>query len=261
MRNSIKILGLSFWCAATFPAYATLVEIPYTSGKKAGTVVITKVSNVQMSPDTLKIGMASIRLSLKTDVLPAVCGAKPTIVAQFIAPFGGVFQTADTSDDWNAYATMPASGLIAVDSVNILKSGSPDPAWRAPGFDLFSEGPGNSCTGMEYFMAPRWNRVVFMRMGSGVDYRLKVSFQVKSETYEAPTPMIQNSYLNSLTLHYVINANSTDVNGAPVSLQPRFAFRSVAPSLDWKSAALYNPLGVRLKREARPREVVIPLRR
>jgi hypothetical protein len=245
----------------TGAASAALHEVPYTGGKKAGTVVITKVSNTSMSPDTVKIGPATIRLTMITDILLAVCGAKPTIAAQFVAPFAQVWQTADTSTHWNGFPAMPASGLIGVDSIDIRKNGSPDPAWRAPGFGLFSEGPGTSCTGTEYFMEPRWNRVVFMRFGSGVDYRLKVSFQVQTGASENPTPMIDNSWLVSLTMHYVLNANSTDVSGAPVSIRAPRVARAAPVRGDWRTMDLYSPLGVKLRREPGRFEAVVPVRR
>ncbi len=243
-------------------ARATLLEIPYSGGKKAGTVVVTKVSNVQMSPDTLKIGLAVIRFSLKSDILLAVCGAKPTIVAQFLGGFASVSQTRDTSANWNTYTTWPVfDSLVRIDSLNILKNGMPDPEWRAPGFDLFSEGPGRSCTGTEYFLAPRWNRVVFMQMGSGVVYRLKVSFQAQNGTTENPTSMIYNSYLNSITVHYVLNANSTDVSGAPVSIRAQRVSRVSMGAADWRRMDLYSPLGVKIHRETGRFEALIPVRR
>jgi hypothetical protein len=191
-----------------------------------------------------------------------VCGAKPTIVAQFVAPASAVWHTLDTSSDWNALTTLPGStARETIQPIEGWENYGAQASNLAPGFALFSQGQRNTCTGEEYFMSPHWNRVVFMHFGSGVDYRAKFSFQVKRDTSYAPTPMLQFQSLKSLTLHYVVNTASNDLNGAPVSLQPRFAFRSASSSLDWKSTTLYNPLGVRLKREARPQEVVIPFRR
>lgn len=255
------VLALGVFAFMTAAAQAELLEIPYTGGKKAGTVVITKVSSTQMSPDTVKIGAAMIRLTLKAENLIAVCGAKPTIVAQFVAPFATVSQTSDTSTNWNAYNTMPTSGLVPLDSIDIWRSGGVQPAWRAPGFDLFSEGSGRSCTNTEYLMHPRWNRVVFMPFGTGVGYRLKVSFQTLTGSTENPTPMIFNAWLNTVTMHYVLNAGSSDLSGAPVSLRrPESRVNRITQGTkDWRTVDLYNPLGMKIRREPGRFEAVVPL--
>jgi hypothetical protein len=242
-------------------ASATVLQIPYTGGKMAGTVVISISSGGKTTPDTLSIAGATIRFYFASGVLPAVCGAKPTIVAQFLAPASAIFQTLDTSADWNGLTTFLGVGnggaVPSIDAWEFMGASSPH---RAPGFPLFSAGQTSSCAGEEYFLAPRWNRVVFMHFGSGVDYRARMSFQVKSDTSYAPTPMLQYHVLKSLTLHYVINTASNDLSGAPVSLQPPRFSRASAPPFDWRNADLYNPLGVRLRRDAGRFEPALPAR-
>jgi hypothetical protein len=58
----------------------------------------------------------------------------------------------------------------------------------------------------------------------------------------------------------VLNANSTDLSG-PVALRPDRPGRTDPRLGAGAATTLYNPLGIRLRREARAHEVVIPLRR
>lgn len=255
--------SIAWMCALiAFPigSPASQLVIPYAGGKASGSVVVEMASNMRMSPDTLKIGAITVRFAALTDVLPAVCGAKPMMAVQFLAPHGLVSQTADTSTEWTAFATMPSSGLIAVDSLNLLKGGVAAPAWRAPGFALFEAGPKNTCMHDEYFMATGWNRVVFLRYGSGVDYRAKLSFRTVIDSSYALTPMIQGTVLKSLTLHYVLNANSGDLHEPLISLAPRMLHPRKSPQ-GWRDMNLYDVRGVRVHREPLRFQAVVPVAR
>jgi hypothetical protein len=251
---------LAWLLVPTVFASATIVQIPYTGGKMAGTVAISTGSGGETTPDTLVIAGVTIRFYFASGTLPAVCGAKPTIVAQFLAPASTIFQTQDTSTNWNGLATFPGTGSgAAVAPIDAWEFMGASSSHRAPGFPLFSTGQTASCSGEEYFLSPRWNRVVFLHYGSGVDYRARMSFQVKSDTSYAPTPMLQYHVLKSLTLHYVINTASNDLSGAPVSLQPPRS-RALASPFDGPNAELYNPLGVKLKRDPGLHEPALPAR-
>ena len=249
MKTPASLLSFAVF---TGTALATVLQVPYTGGKQSGAVVISTHSGDSHSgqsspnPDTVRIAGLTVRLYDKIDVALTVCGFKGPTVALFTGAFGTVWQSADTSADWNRFDTIPA-GAIAVDSVTGWEgNGGSAPVKRVgQGFALFSAGQRNTCQGAEYFMAPKWNRVVFLRFGSGVDYRAKLSFQSKRDTTFGILPQFQ--VITSITLNYVINQNAKDLSG-PVGLRPEkpkgFAPRH-APKVEYD---LYNPLGIRLNR-------------
>jgi hypothetical protein len=252
-KRHLALLGL-------FPVLAPAMtyDIPYTGGKLSGSVVISG-SVSSMSRDTVQLGAARIYLGIGAKLMLTVCGFKPPTMVQFVAPFGSVAQSVDTSSDWNDFTAYPDS-VTSVPPVTTWSGGGSD-SLVAPGFELFRAGQNNSCAGEEYFKASGWNRVVFLRFGSGVDYRAKLSFQEMNDTvYVGPPTNTTYQILRSLRLYYVVNANSTDLAG-PVALRPDRPGRA-APRLRAGAVTdLYNPLGIRLRREARAHEVVIPLRR
>ena len=54
-------------------------------------------------------------------------------------------------------------------------------------------------------MTPGWNRVVFLRFGSGVDYRAKLSFQSVDDTvFQGPPSFTTYRVLRSITMQYVM---------------------------------------------------------
>jgi len=233
------------------------------AAKIAGTTTLTVDGMGRISPDTVRVGNITIRFAYQSGYMLAICGAKPTTVVQFLPPFGSVRQRADTSSSWNQFGSYPDSNLVTVDTIAAIagENGSMDPlsGIRAPGFALFSAGTRNTCSGAEYFMASRWNRVVFLRYGSGVDYRAKLSFQVIRDTSYAPTMMLQYSELRSIVLHYVVNRASSDLSGAPVSLRVPRPTRVSTGLKAGDITELYNPLGVKV-REPKRFQAVVPLR-
>jgi hypothetical protein len=99
-------------------------------------------------------------------------------------------------------------------------------------------------------MEPKWNRVVFLRYGSGIDYRAKLTFgSVIDTSYTTPPSYSSYHRIQKISLHYVLNANSTDMAG-PVSLRPERPGRGDLRFGARVEHDLYNPLGVRLKRGA-----------
>jgi hypothetical protein len=246
-------------------ATAAVHQIPYTGGKLAGSVVLSGPSapavagQPRLPQDTVKIGSGvTVRFGYASNVLPAVCGAKATYVVQIP---GQVWQTADTSTNWNGLGTYPATGLVAVDSLNAWSSFFDAPASRAPGFPLFQSGGNNDCSGESYFMEPKWNRVVFLRFGSGIDYRAKLTFESVDDTsYFTPPGYTSYHVLRKITLYYVLNANSMDLAG-PVSVRPARPSRGETRFGAGVVHDLYNPLGLRLRREAGRHEPVLSVPR
>jgi hypothetical protein len=119
----------------------------------------------------------------------------------------------------------------------------------APGFELFKAGQNNNCAGEEYSMTRGWNRVVFLRYGSGVDYRAKLSFQAVDDTvYQGPPSFTTYQILRSLRLDYVLNSNSTDLSG-PVSIRTARPDRGPSRFGARVEHELYNPLGIKLRHE------------
>jgi hypothetical protein len=243
-------------------AAAAVHQIPYNGGKLAGSVVLSGPSvpatiggQPGIPQDTVKIGSAvTVRFGYASNTLPAVCGAKQGYVVQIL---GAVWQTADTSSDWNGLGTYPSSGLVAVDSINAWPSFDVQVPARAPGFGLFQSGQNNTCSGEAYIMEPKWNRVVFLRYGSGIDYRVKLTFgSVIDTSYTTPPSYTSYHRLQKISLHYVLNANSTDLAG-PVSLRPSRPARGELRFGARVEHDLYNPLGVRMKRYAGRYEPVL----
>lgn len=242
------------------PARAALYDIPYNGGKQSGSVVVAVDGTVGTVSDTIRIGGLEVRLGTGVGQFLTVCGYKPPVVAQFAASFGTAGQTEDMSADWNAFTVYPAEGLIALDSVPIYSGSEGDSAF-GPGFEVYKRGQNNSCEGEEYSLSSGWNRVVFLRFGSGVDYRAKLSFRAVDDTsYVGPPSFTNYHVLRSLRLDYVINANSTDLAGPTAIRAPRGS-RIDGPVQAGTAQERYNPLGVRLRRAAHDHEVVIPLRR
>jgi hypothetical protein len=228
---------------------ATVLQIPYTpsDGKKTGSVEISTANG--LDPDSVKLGLLTIRLYDGVKVALAVCGFKPTTVVQIVGGFSVVHQTADTSADWNQLGTYPhLSNLVKVDSIKAWDGDMSSGVERtAPGFALFKSGQTNTCSGAEYFMEPNWNRVVFVSFGSGINYRAKLSFQAKSDTSYGMLPRFQ--VLRSITMYYVITANSDDVSGGPIAVRPEARTRARGSSGLKVDYDVYNPLGIRLGRE------------
>jgi hypothetical protein len=243
-------------------ALASVLEVPYTGGKIEGTLELQINSGSSVSPDSIRFGGrggATIRFHAASYALPFVCGAKPTIVAQFLGASAAMWQTPDSSTDWNAltWLHLQRSSLPLIEGWD-GSGGTPPPHER--GVPLFSAGSHDSCAGEDYVMSPHWNRVVFMHFGDGRDYRGRFSFQVKHDTLYAPTPTLRYRVLKHLTLHYVIAEESNDLSGAPVALNaPRRPRAFGAPS--GSVTDLYTPLGVKVRREPGRFEALVPLRR
>ena len=237
---------------------AAVYDIPYTGGKVSGSLVVPVSSTGSMGLDTVRLGSAGIFLGNGAKLMLTVCGFKPPTVVQFQAPFGSVSQGADMSSDWNGFTTYPSTVVPVRDATIWLNEND---SLVAPGFELFKSGQNNSCAGAEYGMTAGWNRVVFLRFGSGVDYRAKLSFQAVDDTvYVGPPTFTTYQILRGIRLYYVMNMNSTDLAG-PVALRPDRPGRADPRLGAGTATGLYNLLGARLRREARAHEVVIPLRR
>jgi hypothetical protein len=252
MKNlfvSTQGLAIIFLAGA---ASAAILEIPYTGGKQSGAVEISTSSGdpgsgnlgFRTHPDTVRIGGLTVRLYTGAELALTVCGFKPPTVAIFDAPFGSVRQSPDKSAEWSRFAGHPDS-TIALDSVTGYQGYGTSARRVGQGFNLYKAGERNTCMGAEYSMEPDWNRIVFLRFGSGVDYRAKVSFQVKRDTVFGFNPQYQ--ILKSITLHYVLNANSNDLSG-PVAIRPARSRGATRQGLQ-VPYDVYNPLGIRLKRE------------
>ncbi|MCD6023582.1 MAG: hypothetical protein K0Q91_498 [Fibrobacteria bacterium] len=233
-----KLIALSL-AGLVLEAPATVLQIPLTGNRTTGSAVIS--ANGAPSPDTVNIGSLAVSL-YNGGTLPAVCGAKPTTVVHIRAPFGIAKQTPDTATDWNHLNVFPeASSLVSIDSIKTWEANTGTER-VAQGFALYQSGSTSTCMGAEYFMAPKWNRVVFLSFGSGVGYRAKLSFQGTRETVYGVYPRYQ--VLESITLYYVVTVNSTDMSGGPVALRPARLGPGPRAERD-----LYNPLGIRLSRE------------
>ena len=230
-------------------ASATVLQIPYTisEGKKTGSVEISIANG--LDPDSVRLGGLIVRLYDGVKVALAVCGFKPTTVVQIIGGFSVVHQTTDTSADWNQLGTFPhLSNLVKVDSIKAWDGDMSSGVERTgPGFALFKSGETNSCSGAEYFMERNWNRVLFVTFGSGISYRAKLSFQAKKDTTYGMLPRFQ--VLRSVTLYYVLTANSDDVSGGPIAVRPEVRTRARGSSGLKVDYDVYNPLGIRLGRE------------
>lgn len=229
------------------PSSASIREIAYAGGKQSGSVeIVTSSGNPLQSilnPDTVRIGGLTVRLYNRVDGVPAACSFKPLAAALFDAPLGSVRQSPDMSADWDRFGGHPDT-TIPVDTLSGPQgAGYPSAVMRGtPAVGLFKAGGTNTCMGSEYFMEPNWNRIVFLRFGSGVDYRAKLSFQAKRDTVWGFNPQYQ--VITSITLHYVLNANSNDLSGpAAVLPKPTGGFGRTGVKVDYD---LYNPLGVRL---------------
>lgn len=245
----MKKLAIAFSLAGfVLEAPATVLQIPLTGNRTTGSVVISSTGTP--SPDTVNIGSLAVSL-YNGGILPAVCGAKPTTVVHFRAPFGIAKQTPDTATDWNNMNVFPAaSGLSTIDSIRTWEANTGTER-VAQGFALYESGSTSTCMGAEYFMAPKWNRVVFVSFGSGVGYRAKLSFQARQETVYGIYPRYQ--ILESITLYYVVTINSTDLSGGPVALRPARPGLGLRAGLD-----LYNPLGIKLDRKPGRFEPALP---
>ena len=226
---------------------ATVLQIPYTisEGKKTGSVEISIANG--LDPDSVKLGLLTMRLYDGVQVAPAVCGFKPTTVVQILG--GEVHQTTDTSADWNQLETFPHfSNLAKVDPIKAWDGDMSSGVERTgPGFALFQSGQTNTCSGAEYFMERNWNRVLFVTFGSGISYRAKLSFQAKKDTTYGMLPRFQ--VLRSVTLYYVLTANSDDVSGGPIAVRPEVRTRARGSSGLKVDYDVYNPLGIRLGRD------------
>jgi hypothetical protein len=257
-----KISWLAAGLLAGAPVFAITQQIAYTGGKLVGSTEISMRSgdvttgSYAISPDTVRFGTVfALRFFMVNDPLPAVCGARPMFAVQ-VLPNAVVRQRPDTSVAWSQYTTWSADTLVPVDSIG--SGTNANPQFRAPGFNLVEAGGGNNCIGSVYILQPRWNRLVFLhRPTSGVQpYYGKVAVTAYRDT--------SLGILKSFTLTYVLNqqsGQSVDLTGGTVAIH---AVRPARPSggnarfgagMEYD---LYNPLGVRLRRDAGRHEPALP---
>jgi hypothetical protein len=215
------------------------------------------------SPDTVRFGnVFSLRFFAVNDPLPAVCGAKPTFAVQFLSS-AIARQRADSSAAWSQHTTYSDS-LVPLDSIG---SGTQaNPPVRAPGFNLVAAGQNNNCSGSEFVLAPRWNRLVFLhRPTAGVgDYYAKVAITAYRDTSFGMLPYYH--VLRSFTLTYVLNnqrlgTQPVDLSGGTVAIRPARPARGSARFGAGVEYELYNPLGIRLRHGAGKYEPALPASR
>ncbi len=246
-------------------ASASVVEIPYSGGKVSGSHEVSLYSGslgsgtYRATPDSLRIAAVTLRFFVQPGPYPTVCGYKPPIGMQVIVgSFGAAWQAADTSSAWSDFQAFPQGSAIPLDSVTGASFQEPyTDTLRAPGYFFVEAGERNSCDGSEFSFRSHWNRVIFARWGSGVDYAAKISIRSYQDTTFGMLPMYQ--VLRSVSVHYVVNTTSTDLvpirPGRPEQARSRFGAKV--------EHDLYNPLGIKIRRESGRYEptVTVPRKR
>jgi hypothetical protein len=233
--------------------------IPYSGGKLADSIKVRTVSihellgtQSTLAGTTIQLGnVFSLKFQWKAkDTLEGLCSFKDAehnkIFLQ-VSAAGEVRQLSDSGTNWNAHSIRPADSVLIPLASLPVSSDTGVPI----GYRFALEGV---CEGTNQSVAGNWNRILFIRNGS---QHAKISIVANQDTVKCCLPSFR--YLKSITLRYVVN-DSNELSD-PVSLRPAVKRQPDFRSGRYGNIDLYNLLGVRLKREARPQEVVIPLRR
>jgi hypothetical protein len=235
------------------PAYA--LQIPYAGGKQGESIEIRTLTpspfpwgQSSLGSVTIEIaGVFSIRfreVAAQND--SSFCSSQDAALGKIFLQISGegvVRQLADSGMDWQLHQTRPPeTDLIVFASLPL--PGDPG----AVGYRFASVG---SCEGSHQFVAPNWNRLIFIRNGSR---HTKVAIVAKQDTAWGTLPYY--GYLKTITLRYVVN--DWDELSDPVAIRPVRPSREHPRFNASMEYDLYNPLGVRLRREPGPFEAALP---
>jgi hypothetical protein len=233
--------------------------IPYSGGKLADSVTIRTLSNLPsygsqgiLSTTTIELGnefVVRFRWLAKTP-LAGLCSMTDVEYDKFfvqVVATGEVRQLADSGSDWQLHSMRPPdSALVPVGPLPF-----PSDSITPLGFRFAL---GAWCEGTYEYVTGKWNRLIFIRNGTRY---AKLAIVARQDTSWGTLPGY--SFFKSITFRYVVN-DSNELSD-PVSILPAVKRQPDFRSGRYGNIDLYNLLGVRLKREARPQEVVIPLRR
>jgi hypothetical protein len=225
------------------------LDIPYSGGKQEQTIEVRTVHEAAPTWTVSDLRYLSITFgnlfSVQFRMMDAEdsyrCSMDDSATSRIflrVSTPGEAVQLADSGTTWDAQNSYPSPGASTpLAPVQGTYDSFPLPGYRF-GFEMY-------CEGEDQRVNPNWNRLVFVKSGS---HYAKFAITATQDTVWNVHFITGYRYIKTITLHYVVN-ETNDLTGNTSLLRPSRPNRSGSRFGARMEHELYNPLGIRLRRE------------